>query len=265
MVAMSQARASEATRLKQLRSRGGSDSSSISLGSMSDPAFHVHSEDDSRGPTTFNEADRWGRKMANRRDEAKQNKKARRHAGIPRAAAPVLAVFTQATVDAAVQRAEPRKANARTCGDEAVAADRDGATRLKRLRSRGGSDSSSMSLGSVSDPAFHVHSEDDSRGPTIVNQADKWTRDLANRRDETKQGKKVRRDAGIARAAAPVLAVLTQATVDAAVQQAEPRKANARTCGDDAVAAVMDEPRSVPNATRDAAMRSTTQGGGTNP
>ena len=139
------------------------------------------------------------------------------------------------------------------------------ATRLKRLRSRGGSDSSSMSLGSVSDPAFHVHSEDDSRGPTIVNQADNWTRDLANRRDETKQGKKVRRDAGIARAAAPVLAVLTQATVDAAVQQAEPRKANARTCGDDAVAAIMDEPRSVPNATRDAAMRSTTQGGGTNP
>ena len=75
MVAKSHAQASEAARLKRLRSRCGSESSSISLGSMSDPAFHVHSEDDSRGPTTFNEADKWGRDLANRRDEAKQNKK----------------------------------------------------------------------------------------------------------------------------------------------------------------------------------------------
>jgi len=106
MRTMLEAQAKEALCLKRRRQpRDDSVSSSISLGSMSDPALTENEADDGQGPTSKEQAKEWGRDLATLRDHAKRRKKAHRAAGT---AALVLA--GQQTVPRAVQRAVQRAA-----------------------------------------------------------------------------------------------------------------------------------------------------------
>ena len=76
---MHEAMAEEALCLKRSRQlRDHSPSSSISLGSMSDPALTENEADDGQAPTSNEQAKEWGRDLATLRDHAKRSKKVRR-------------------------------------------------------------------------------------------------------------------------------------------------------------------------------------------
>ena len=103
---MLEAHAKEALCLKRRRQpRDDSVSSSISLGSMSDPALTENEAVDGQAPTSKEQANEWGRDLATLRDHAKRCKKAHRAAGIA-----ALLVVGQQTVPWAVPRSEQRAA-----------------------------------------------------------------------------------------------------------------------------------------------------------